>query len=76
MNRSRPIGLGWTDYDLSRAPDWDRAQIQRLARHLGYHLEWPCERSVRLVAVQAHNIAADLVILPAPHHLNPSNSTQ
>lgn len=71
MSHNRPIAFGWIDYDLSRAPDWDRAQIQRLARHLGYYLEWPCERSVLQVAVQAGSIAADLVILPAPHHLSP-----
>ncbi|MEU1981773.1 hypothetical protein [Nocardia sp. NPDC019395] len=70
MSHRRPIAFGWVDYDLSRAPDWDRTQIQRLARHLGYHLEWPCERSVLQVAAQARNIAADMVILPAPDHLS------
>ena len=64
------IALGWIDYEIASAPEWDRAQIRRLARHLGYHLVWPCERSVLPVAVQARNAAADLVILSAPAHLS------
>ncbi|WP_324190045.1 hypothetical protein [Nocardia cyriacigeorgica] len=65
------IAFGWIDYDISRAPEWDRAQIHRLARHLGYRLVWPDERSVLRVADQARNARADLVILPAPDHLSP-----
>lgn len=68
---SRPIAFGWIDYDSSRAPEWHRAQIQHLAQRLGYHLVWPCERSVLPVAYQARNADADLVILPAPDHLGP-----
>ncbi|ONM49965.1 hypothetical protein B0T44_05930 [Nocardia donostiensis] len=65
------IAFGWIDYDISRAPEWDRAQIHRFSRHLGYHLVWPDERSVLRVADQARNARADLVILPAPDHLSP-----
>ncbi|TLF79092.1 hypothetical protein [Nocardia cyriacigeorgica] len=68
---SDSIAFGWIDYDTSRAPEWDRAQIHRLSRHLGYHLVWPDTRSVLRVADQARNAGADLVILPAPDHLSP-----
>ncbi|MEU1986305.1 hypothetical protein [Nocardia sp. NPDC019395] len=69
MNHS--IAFGWIDYDISRAPEWDRAQIHRLADRLGYRVVWPCERSVLRAADQARNARADLVILPAPDHLSP-----
>ena len=64
---SYSIAFGWIDYDISRAPGWDRAQIHHLARHL----VWPDERSVLRVADQARNVRADLVVLPAPNHLGP-----
>lgn len=57
MNHS--TAFGWIDFDLSIAPEWDRAQIHGLARHLGYRLAWPDERSVLRVADQA------------PDHLSP-----
>ncbi|GGL11028.1 hypothetical protein GCM10011588_26930 [Nocardia jinanensis] len=69
MNHS--IAFGWIDYDLSPAPEWDRAQIHRLARHPGYRLVWPSERSVLRVVDQVRSARADLVILPAPDHLSP-----
>ncbi|WP_280447156.1 hypothetical protein [Nocardia cyriacigeorgica] len=69
MNHS--TAFGWIDFDISNSPEWDRAQIHRLARHLGYHLVWPDERSVLWVVDQARNARADLVILPAPGHLSP-----
>lgn len=65
------IAFGWIDYDFSRAPEGDRAQILRLADQLGYHVVWPCERSVLRAADQARNAGADLVVLPAPDHLSP-----
>ncbi|MFI1462403.1 hypothetical protein [Nocardia carnea] len=66
-----PIALGWIDYDATRAPSWDRSQVLRLAKRLGYDLVWPDERSVLSVADQARNAGADVVILPAPDHLGP-----
>ncbi|CCF64900.1 hypothetical protein [Nocardia cyriacigeorgica] len=69
MNHS--IALGWIDHDISSAPDWDRAQIRRLALRLGYQLVWPCEHSVLRPADQVRNAQAELVILPAPDHLGP-----
>ncbi|MFI5720684.1 hypothetical protein [Nocardia sp. NPDC051750] len=56
---------------MSTSPDWDQAQVSRFARHLGYRVVWPDERSVLPVAVQARNAGADVVILPAPNHLDP-----
>ncbi|MGI5217842.1 hypothetical protein [Nocardia sp. CA-290969] len=67
----RSIALGWVDLDASTTPEWDRAQVLRLARRLGYHLVWPDERSLLPVADQARNAGADMVILPAPEHLGP-----
>ena len=68
---SHSIAFGWIDYDMSTAPDWDRAQVVRLAKRLGYHVVWANERSVLSVADQARNAGADVVILPAPEHLRP-----
>ncbi|WP_460698692.1 hypothetical protein [Nocardia thraciensis] len=56
---------------MSSAPEWDRSQVQRLARRLGYRLVWPRELSVLPVADQARNAGADVVIVPAPDHLDP-----
>ncbi|MFE3443070.1 hypothetical protein ACFXNW_08560 [Nocardia sp. NPDC059180] len=56
---------------MSTAPDWDAAQIQRLARRLGYPVVWPSELSVLPIAEQVRNAGAKLVILPAPEHLGP-----
>ncbi|WP_174188280.1 hypothetical protein [Nocardia barduliensis] len=67
----RPTAFGWIDHDASTAPEWDRAQVCRLARRLGYRVVWPDERSVLPVADQARDAEADVVILPAPHHLGP-----
>ncbi|MEV5647323.1 hypothetical protein AB0L57_03640 [Nocardia sp. NPDC052254] len=68
---NRPIALAWIDYEASTAPLWDRAQMLRLARCLGYHLVWPDECTILPVADQARNAGADAVILPAPEHLGP-----
>lgn len=69
--RKDPTAFGWIDYEVSTAPDWDRAQVRRLAERLGYQILWPDERSVLSVADQARNAGADMVILPAPNHLGP-----
>lgn len=65
----RPTAFGWIDYELSTAPDWDRAQVRRLAERLGYQIVWPDELSVLPVTDQARNARADVVILPSPNHL-------
>ncbi len=69
--QGEPIAFGWVDDDVSPAPDWDRAQVSRLARRLGYRLVWSGIRSVLPVADQVRNAAADVVITPAPEHLGP-----
>ncbi|WP_306043378.1 hypothetical protein [Nocardia cyriacigeorgica] len=56
---------------MSTASEWDRAQIPRFARRLGYRVVWPGERSVLPVAEQVRNAGAEVVILPAPDHLGP-----
>ncbi|WP_348538110.1 hypothetical protein [Nocardia carnea] len=54
---------------MSTAPEWDRAQVRRLADRLGYRIIWPDVRSVLPVADQVRNSGVDVVILPAPDHL-------
>lgn len=71
LQHGRPIALGWVDDDVSAAPEWDRAQVSRFARRLGYRIVWADERSVLPVVEQARNTGAEVVILPAPDHLGP-----
>lgn len=66
-----PIAFGWVDDDMSTAADWDRAQVCRLARRLGYRLVWADVRSVLPVADQVRNAAAEVLIMPEPRHLGP-----
>ncbi|MGW0180801.1 hypothetical protein [Nocardia sp. NPDC003345] len=62
---------GWIDYDAGSSPEWDRAQLLRLAKQLGYRVVWPNESSVLPVSEQARNAGVDAVILPSPDHLGP-----
>ncbi|MBF6070341.1 hypothetical protein IU443_07515 [Nocardia farcinica] len=71
-----PIAFGWIGYDVSTAPEWDRAQVQRLAARLGYRLVWADECSVLPVVDQTRNAGADVVILPGPGHLGPLEVNQ
>ncbi len=64
-----PVALGWIDYDRSRAPGWDAAQMRRLARRLGYRLVWPASASVLPLVDQVRDADADAVLLPAPDHV-------
>ncbi|MBF6083757.1 hypothetical protein IU485_20515 [Nocardia cyriacigeorgica] len=66
-----PTAFGWIDHEVSAAPEWDAAQLARFARHLGYRIVWPDERSVLPVADQARAAGVEVVILPAPEHLGP-----
>lgn len=68
--RFRPTALGWIDLDVSAAPNWDRAQMQRLARHLGYILIWPVP-SLTPLPDQVRTADVDAVIVPSPAHLHP-----
>ncbi len=67
----RSTAFGWIDHDVSTAPDWDAAQIQRLARRLGYRVVWPHPLSVLPVVDQVRGAGAEVVIMPAPEHLGP-----
>ncbi|WP_280333112.1 hypothetical protein [Nocardia wallacei] len=68
--RFRPTALGWVDTEVSEAPIWDRAQVQRLARHLGFVIIWPEASLLPLVdIVRAADV--DAVITPSPQHLTP-----
>lgn len=67
---SHSIAFGWINHDISRAPETNRDRVHRLADRLGYHLVCLVEHSVLRVADQARNTGADLVILPAPDHLD------
>ncbi|WP_433732602.1 hypothetical protein ACQP0C_09755 [Nocardia sp. CA-129566] len=68
--RFRPTALGWIDLEVSTAPDWDSAQMHRLARYLGYSLVWP-EFSVIPLVDQVRAADVDAVIVPSPEHLHP-----
>lgn len=67
----QPRALGWINDEVSTAPEWDRAAVQRLADRLGYRLVWPDEISVLPIAAQLHSLGADTVLMPAPDHLSP-----
>ncbi|WP_280400089.1 hypothetical protein [Nocardia carnea] len=69
--RHRPTALGYVDLDISTSPSWDRAQVRRLARHLGYRVIWPDLASVLPLFDQVRAADVDAVVLPGPHHLGP-----
>ncbi|WP_194289916.1 hypothetical protein [Nocardia macrotermitis] len=54
----------------SDAQRWHRAQICRLARHLGYAVIWPPDDSVIPIADQVRAADIDAVIIPSPDHLD------
>ncbi|WP_280362575.1 hypothetical protein [Nocardia wallacei] len=66
--RPRPTAFGWVDPEISTAPTWDQARIQRLARHLGYLIIWP-EPSIVPLPDQVRATDTDVLITPAPEHL-------
>ncbi|MEV6769821.1 hypothetical protein AB0N05_14455 [Nocardia sp. NPDC051030] len=68
--RYRPTALGWIDYDISTAPEWDSAQVRRLARSLGYALVWPPDNTAVGVIDTTRTADVDAVITPAPTHLD------
>ncbi|MFI1461321.1 hypothetical protein [Nocardia carnea] len=69
--RYRPTALGYVDPDISRSIDWDRAQVQRLARHLGYLVMWHDLASVLPLPDQVRAADVDAVVIPGPDHLGP-----
>ncbi|BCK58426.1 hypothetical protein [Nocardia wallacei] len=65
-----PTAFGWVDPDISTALEWDRAQVQRLARHLGYLIVWP-PPSLLPLTDQVRAARAEVVITPTTQHLTP-----
>lgn len=68
--RRIPTAFGLVHSD-SDAHQWHRAQIQRLARQLGYHLVWQPENSLIPLADQVRAADVDVVIVSSPEHLGP-----
>jgi hypothetical protein len=68
--RARPTALGWVDPETSTAPEWDTAQIRRLARQLGCALVWPPESSPIPLADVVREVDADAVIVATPDRLD------
>ncbi|MBB5913597.1 hypothetical protein BJY24_002464 [Nocardia transvalensis] len=67
--RPHPTALAWLDPNHTVAPEWDSAQIRKLARRLGYALLWPPDDSTLDPADIARQMDVDAVIVPAPTHL-------
>ncbi|MGY1896227.1 hypothetical protein [Nocardia abscessus] len=61
--------LGWID-PSSPTPEWDSAQVRRLARRLGYALRWADAGSVLGLAEQVESSGADVVLLPSSAHVD------
>ncbi|MBB5918151.1 hypothetical protein BJY24_007063 [Nocardia transvalensis] len=68
--RDRPTAFGWIDPAITIAPEWDAAQLRRLARRLGYVLVWPPEMSLIPLVDQVRAADVDVVIAPSPAHLD------
>ncbi|MFJ9370509.1 hypothetical protein ACIRRA_39645 [Nocardia sp. NPDC101769] len=69
--RAKPTALGWLDIEVSTAPEWDQAQMRRLARHLGYVVEMASEVSLIPLVDIVRSADADALIVPSPDHLDP-----
>ncbi|AHH22122.1 hypothetical protein NONO_c73660 [Nocardia nova SH22a] len=67
--RARPTALGWIADEVSEAPEWDAAQLQRLARHLGYTLVWPGVSLLPLPDL-VRDADVDAVLTPSTEHLD------
>lgn len=61
--------LAWLD-PTSPTSEWDEAQIRRLARRLGYALNWADAGSVLGLVEQASGLGVDVVLLPSSAHLD------
>ncbi|MEV5837263.1 hypothetical protein [Nocardia sp. NPDC052112] len=61
--------LGWID-PCSPTPDWDAAQVRRLARRLGYALCWADPGSVLGLVEQVTASGVDMVLLPSSAHVD------
>ncbi|MEV0711467.1 hypothetical protein [Nocardia aurea] len=61
--------LGWID-PCSPTPEWDFAQIRRLAKRLGYALRWADLDSVLSLVEQVESTGADAVLLSSSAHVD------
>src|SRR5438132_14368030 len=61
--------IGWID-PCSPTPEWDAAQVRRLARRLGYVLHWVDTGSVLGLVEQVAACGADVVLLPSSAHID------
>lgn len=68
--RPRPTALGWIDPVVTGMPEWDAAQVQRLARRLGYALVWPPKITLVPLVDQVRGADVDAVIMPSPLHMD------
>lgn len=68
--RIQPTALGWLDIGVTETPDWDRPQVRRLARHLGYRLEWAPEVLTIPLLDVVRSADVDALIIPRPEHLD------
>lgn len=62
--RPRPTALGWIDPVVTGMPEWDAAQVRRLARRLGYALVWPPDITLVPLVDQVRGADVDAVITP------------
>ncbi len=63
------MALGVVDQD-SEAYEWERAQVRRLARHLGYAVVWASGNSVLPLVDQVRQADVDIVIASVSDHLD------
>ncbi|MFI6366908.1 hypothetical protein ACIBG0_29635 [Nocardia sp. NPDC050630] len=68
--RPRPTALGWIDPVVTEMPEWDAAQVRRLARRLGYALVWPPDITLVPLVDQVRGADVDAVIMPSPLHMD------
>lgn len=61
--------LGWID-PCSPTPEWDAAQVRRLARRLGYPLQFADPTSVLGLVEQVESSGAEVVLLPSSAHVD------
>ncbi|MGW5520029.1 hypothetical protein [Nocardia africana] len=69
LMRVKPTALGWISDEVSDSPEWDAAQLQRLARHLGYILVWP-EVSLVPLPDLVRDADVDAVLTPSTNHID------
>ncbi|MBF6358373.1 hypothetical protein IU449_28135 [Nocardia higoensis] len=61
--------LGWID-PCSPTPEWDAAQVRRLARRLGYPLRWADPASVLGLVEQVEAAGVEVVLLSSSAHID------